>query len=101
MVCAGAWGSVFLFVCLSWPAVCLQLIRRAPGLPSSGLALASWSFAALRHRHTTLFGALSSRAVSLAAEERLRPQDARQLLYTAAKLGVRDTPLLKSCAQVG
>jgi hypothetical protein len=86
---------------LSLPAVCLQLIRRAPGLQGSALALASWSFASLRHGHTGLFGALSARAISLAGEGRLRPQDARQLLYAAAKLGVRDTPLLRACAQVG
>jgi hypothetical protein len=78
----------------------LQLMLRVHRLPSSGIALMAWTYAHLRHTHTGLFQCLSVRAVQLSAEGRLRPTDARQLLYAAAKLGVRDQRLMKACAQV-
>lgn len=77
-----------------------QLIQRAPRLQASGLALSAWVYAHLRHGHSDLFSALSARAVQLAAEDRLVPKDARQLLYAAAKLGVRDRALMKACGKV-
>ena len=79
----------------------LQLMTRADRLSATAVALSAWSFTALRHAHPTLFGVLSKRVAQCQQQGRLSVTDARQLLYAAAKLGVRDTRLVKACVEVG
>jgi hypothetical protein len=77
-----------------------QVISRAHRLPAGAVALTAWSYAHLRHTHAPMFQALGRRAAALAAGGRLGARDARQLLHAAAKLGVRDQVLLRTCVKV-
>jgi hypothetical protein len=88
--------ALVLGTCLVPP----QLLSRAHRLSGPLVALCAWVYARLRHRHPTLMAGLARRAVQLAAQQQLRPLDARQLVYAAARLAYRDPALLKACAQV-